>query len=178
MILAVAELKQPVFGHTPVATGRGAIQAHPLWLQVIHAQQLLGPDAPSNACQCPSSLKASSTPASRSSLTSRGWSGCPVQLRRVWSRCSAQGSTWFSRWFASDKIWVNQTTVTQPRLRPTQLPWVGKCSSSRGCTPMRRAGPPARECHRRVRWQWSGSRPWCTSFASETLPQFLKPLKI
>ncbi len=41
MILTVPELEQPVFGHRPMTTGRGAVQAHTRRLQVIHPQQLL-----------------------------------------------------------------------------------------------------------------------------------------
>jgi len=40
MVLAVPELEQPVFRHTPIAAGDGAIQAHARWLQLIDAQQL------------------------------------------------------------------------------------------------------------------------------------------
>src|SRR5262245_50077174 len=60
-----------------------------------------------------SSLSASKPAASRSSLTSKGWTRWPARPRRIRSRFSAQGSTWFSQWFACDRIWVNQTTLTQ-----------------------------------------------------------------
>jgi hypothetical protein len=44
MVLAMPKLKQPVFRHTPIPTGGGRIQPHALGLQIVHAQQLLGPD--------------------------------------------------------------------------------------------------------------------------------------
>jgi hypothetical protein len=37
-------------------------------------------------------------------------------------------------------MWVNQTTLTQPKRRPTPWPWVGQCSSSRDGTPIRSSG--------------------------------------
>jgi hypothetical protein len=38
MVFAMPKLKQPVFRHAPVTAGRGAIQPHPVRLQIIHAE--------------------------------------------------------------------------------------------------------------------------------------------
>jgi hypothetical protein len=41
MILTVAELKQPILAHPPIATGRRAIQPHALRVQLVHADDAL-----------------------------------------------------------------------------------------------------------------------------------------
>jgi hypothetical protein len=45
MVLAVAKLEQPILRDGPIAARRGTIEAHPLGLQVVHAQQVLGQGA-------------------------------------------------------------------------------------------------------------------------------------
>src|SRR5207247_5964356 len=38
MILAMAKLKQPISTHVYIALGRGAVDAHSCWLQIINSQ--------------------------------------------------------------------------------------------------------------------------------------------
>ena len=41
MILTVAQLKQPILADAPIATGRRAIQTHPLRVQLVHTDDAL-----------------------------------------------------------------------------------------------------------------------------------------
>ncbi|MBT9162884.1 MAG: hypothetical protein DDT27_01449 [Dehalococcoidia bacterium] len=41
MIFTVPKLKQPLFCYPPVAASRGAVQTHPLRVQIVHPQQVL-----------------------------------------------------------------------------------------------------------------------------------------
>jgi hypothetical protein len=78
MILAVAELKQPLFGHPPIVFGRRCINPHPLRAQVIDAQRML--------TESPSALL------------------CPGRRPARASVASAHGSTWLIRWLASESM--------------------------------------------------------------------------
>ena len=77
MVLTMDQLKQLVFCHAPVPTGRGRIQPHAFGLQGVPAPQVLG-QGPFKGLPARASLKASSTAASRSSLRSGGWTPCPL----------------------------------------------------------------------------------------------------
>jgi hypothetical protein len=79
MILAVAELKQPLFGHPPIVFGRRCINPHPLRAQIIDAQRML--------TESPSALLCPGRRPTRASVAS-----------------SAHGSTWLIRWLASESM--------------------------------------------------------------------------
>jgi hypothetical protein len=78
MILAVAELKQSLFGHPPIVFGRRCVNPHPLRAQVIDAQRML--------TESPSALL------------------CPGRWPARASVASAHGSTWLIRWLASESM--------------------------------------------------------------------------
>src|SRR2546427_152883 len=60
-----------------------------------------------------------------------------VVTRRVQSRFTTQGSTCTMRWSPRDNMELSQIVLTQPKLRPVQLPWVGKWSSNNVGRPIR-----------------------------------------
>ena len=79
MVLTMDQLKQLVFCHAPVPTGRGGTQPHAFGLQgVPRTTGVRRGRGASKAYQRAPSLKASSTTASRSSLRSGGSSPCPL----------------------------------------------------------------------------------------------------
>lgn len=64
-------------------------------------------------------------------------SGRDPEEPRSQSRFATQGSTCTMRWSPRDKMELSQMVLTQPRLRPVQLPWVGKWLSNNVGRPIR-----------------------------------------
>ena len=75
-------------------------------------------------------LKRWSTISSRSSVKSTRVTVCPVVVLSVHSRWATQGSTCTIRWSPRDKMELSQIVLTQPKMSPCQLPWVGKWVSN------------------------------------------------
>src|SRR2546427_152881 len=71
----------------------------------------------------------------------------PWVVKRLWTlrvttsqavrRVTTQGSTCTMRWSPRDNMELSQIVLTQPKLRPVQLPWVGKWVSNNVGRPIR-----------------------------------------
>jgi hypothetical protein len=137
MVFARPKLEQPVCRDAPVTADGRTIQTDARGLQVVHAQHVL---IQSPRKGTPARIVAHGL--------QHGGQAVVADIQRVHRLPGAlpqrveallgPGCHMVQPMVRpSDRLWVNHTTVTQPRLRPIQLPWVGKCLSSRGCTPMR-----------------------------------------
>ena len=92
VILAVAELEQPVLGHGRVHTGAGAIDVDPFGMQCIDPHHvLIQPRFERHPPRIVTQQVQDNS--SRSSVKSSACTGCPVLPRRVRRRLCTQGST-------------------------------------------------------------------------------------
>ena len=177
MVFAVAKLEQPVFGHAPVTVGGGTIQANAGRLQVIHAQRVLiqGPLTSTPARIITQGLEHRRQPVV---ADVQGVYRLPgALLERVESLFGPGGHV------VQPMVALGENMRQPEHAHPAQAQ-AHPVTMSRKMLVQQGLEPHAVELgqqHRNVIDAFtdngSGSRPWCTSFAPETLPQLLKPLK-